>query len=226
MKTKLVIIGLLLFITGCSKNILIPSTYIEKYNKNVVLFVSEEYKFKDKNQFEYKFWSDDLNSSRYGGGNFQINNHRLLLEFTDESLTNPKSTSISKDTSIAGSSQNFYQVHVKTYSGINLASANIFLTNLNNEIIEGITTDMNGMTEISLSKRSTPDLLKVSLIGYEDIIFEINDNESLNLEVTLAKKVYGTRITNKRMEKRIKFKDNSVIIGGKEYQKVTVADNK
>lgn len=226
MKTKLVIIGLLLLIMGCSKSILIPSTYVEKHDKNVVLFVSEEYKFKDENKFEYKYWSDDLNSSRYGVGNFQINKRSLLLEFTDETLTNPKSTLISKDTSIADSSQNFYQVHVKTYSGINLAGVNFFLTNLNNKIIKGITTNMNGMAKLVLSKKSMPSLLKINALGYEDMIFEINDNESLNFEVTLAEKVYGTRITNKRMEKRIKFKVNSIIIDGKEYQRVTVADNK
>ena len=222
MKNKWMLIGLLI-ITGCSKNTLSPTTYVEKPDKNLVRFVSEEYKFKSGNKFEYTYSSDNLSSSEYGTGNFKIEKHRLLLEFTDEPWNRPKSTLISKETAIADSSQNFYQVHVKTYSGINLPGVTILLTNVDNDIISGTATDKNGMAEIKLLRRSHPTLLKVSFIEFEDIIYDIGHNNSFNFELTLAEK-YGTRITNKQMV-RIKIKHNSIIIDNKEYQKATVATN-
>jgi len=224
MKTKLVIIEMLVILTGCSKNILIPATYVEKHDKNVVRFVNEEYKFKKENKFEYKYWSDDLNSSRYGVGDYKLKKHRLILEFTDESLPKPKSSLIGKVISIADSSQNFYQVQVKTDTGINLPGVTILLINVNNEIITGTATNINGIAEFVFLKKSIPKLLKVSFIGYEDVDFELDHNESLYFEVTLAQKI-GTRIINKQTQKRIKIKNNRVLIDGKEYEKAVLVNN-
>ena len=108
MKTKLVVIGLLYIFIGCSKRVLIPATYVEKHDGPS--YVSEKYKFKRENKFEYTYSSDDLNSSRYGVGNYQLKKHRLLLEFTDEPLDRPKSALIRKEASVADSSEKFYRV--------------------------------------------------------------------------------------------------------------------
>jgi len=224
MKTKLVVTGLLYIFTGCSERVLIPATYVQKHDQPS--YVSEEYKFQRENRFEYKFFSDDLGSSKYGVGNYQVKEHRLILEFTDELLDRPRPVLIRKEASVADSSKKSYRVQVKTYSGDNLLGANVILTNKINEVIAGSTTDNNGAAEITLSQESTPAFLNVSFIGYEDMLLEVNPKQNLNFVVVLADKVYGARITNKRVEKKIKIKKASIMIDAKEYQNATVTENK
>ena len=56
------------------------------------------------------------------------------------------------------------------------------------------------------------------------MLLEVNPKENLNLVVMLADKVYGARITNNRLKKKIKIKKSSIMIDDKEY--ITIADNK
>ena len=224
MKTKLILIGLF-FLAGCAKNSLLPGTYVEKPDKNLAKFVTEEYQFKKANKFAYTFSSDDLGSSKYGIGNFKIDNQQLLLDFTDEPWTRPTSTLESREITPPDSSRNLYQVQVKTVSGIMLPGVTILVTNVNNDIIAGTATDKNGKAELSVSKKSNPAQLKNSYIGYEDIRYELAPNKSLSVQVSLAE-TYGTRITNKQMEKRIKIKHNGFVINGKEFVKAAQASYK
>jgi len=215
MKTKLILIGLF-FLAGCSKNSLLPGTYVEKPDKNLAKFVTEEYQFKKANKFAYTFSSDDLGSSKYGIGNFKIDNQQLLLEFTDEPWIMPTSTLVSQEITPPDSSRNLYQVQVKTTSGSMLPGVTILVTNVNNDIITGAATDINGRAELSVSKESNRARLQISYVEFEDIRYELAANKSLSVEVTLAE-TYGARIINKQVEKRIKIKHNGVVINGKEF---------
>jgi hypothetical protein len=196
---------------------LVPANYVQKHGKNEVPQVSEGYKFKKENKFEYIFWSDDLGSMKYGVGNFKVKQHQLLLEFTDEPLPRLKSALTSKKITSTDLTQNIYQVHVKTDTGTNLPGVNILLISVNNNILTGTATDSSGMAKLVLAKESIPNLLKVSFIGFEDLIFKIDQQESMYFNVTLAGK-YGARITDKQRIKRIKIKNNSIVIDQKEFE--------
>jgi len=196
---------------------LVPANYVQKFGKKAVPLEGEEYKFKSENKFEYIFWSDDLGSSKYGVGNYKVKQHQLLLEFTDEPLPRLKSTLTSKKNASTDLTQNFYQVHVKTDTGINLPGVTILLTNVNNDILTGAATDSQGMAKLVSAKESIPNLLKVSFVGFNDLTFEIDQQENMYFDVTLAGK-YGTRITDKQIKKRIKIKKNKIVIDQKEFK--------
>jgi len=225
MKTKLILIGFFFLLASCAKKGLLPATYVEKPVKNVAKFVTEEYQFKKANKFAYTFSSDDLGSSKYGIGNFKIKKNRLLLDFTDEPWTRPTSTLESQEIAPPDSSRNLYQVQVKTLSGIMLPGVTVLVTNVNNDIIAGAATNINGRAELNVSKESNPARLQISYVEFEDIKYELAAYKSLSVEVTLAE-TYGARIINKQVEKRIKIKHNGVVINGKEFVKAAQASYK
>jgi rRNA maturation protein Rpf1 len=222
MKIKLILIGLLALISACSKNTLILGTYVQKPDVKIIRWTNEEFKFLSENRFEYTYLSDDLTSSKHGAGIFKIKNDKLQMEFSNEPLESPKSVVISKEIQQADSSQNIFQIHVKTHKGVNLDGANIMLIDANQEGIFA-TTDLNGKAELKLPKESNPTLFKLSSLGFESMVYELPKNRNLSIEVTLSEN-FSTQITNKRMERKIKIKKDYIIIDGKEYQVSTFAN--
>lgn len=216
-KAKLISLLLGLTVTACSKQIPFPSTYVEKHADNVISFENTEYTFKTADEFEYSFFTDAVNYSKYGHGKYNIRGSRLQLSFSEELSDTIKSVVEGKQIFKTDSSRNVCQVHVKSFSGAPLGYVNVLIADSKNNILKHSVTDDNGNAEIILPNDSAPLSLKVSMIGLDNVTHEIDKNKSTRFEITIADRKLGSQIRGKQLTKRIKIRKNNLLIDGEEF---------
>ena len=221
MKFGLTIISLAFL--SCSREISFPVRYTEYHDPSVASFEDEEYIFKTADEFEYVFFTDAIDYSRYGYGNYLIENHRLILNFT-EKVVEPESTIESEEFSMADSSYNHYKVAVKSSSGMNLESVSVLLADSKGSYLKGIATDSSGTGKITLSKGNLPILLKIFSLGYDYLDYNITVDENRTFVATLVERNFGTRITNKQWKKSVRRRKDALIIDGKKFVKKPIAN--
>ncbi|MFA7301962.1 MAG: carboxypeptidase-like regulatory domain-containing protein [Candidatus Shapirobacteria bacterium] len=208
--------------TSCSEKILKPGIYEQTLRDGSFNSEYEQYRFNSDKTFEYYYFHDDIGQSKYGIGNYSISGNELLLEFNNDFIELSRVRLI--EISIDDNSNYRLQFYVQGMSGAKLLGANIQITNLDNEIIASTVADRQGYAEISLSDMIVPILVKVSVIGYQDLVYQINNQESIQLEIKLMED-YGAIIKNERFSRTIKIQRKSILIENKEFVKTTVANN-
>ena len=178
MKTTTALLGLVIF-AACSKNISFPATYAEKHDENVASFESERYIFKTANDFEYIFFTDAINYSKYGHGKYYVKNSKLILEFSNQPFDTLCSKIESRPVPLIDSSHIRYKIHVQSYSGENLELMNVRLLHVKNKKIEASAfTDSSGYAEMSIVKSRIPVTLRAINLGYDYLTYEITTDES------------------------------------------------
>ena len=155
------VIAFFVSLFSCSNRIPFPATYTDYHDPSVVSFVDKEYIFKTADRFEYIFFSDNIDNSRYGYGDYLIKGRKLVLNFTEE-VVEPESAIESKELPIADTSRNYYTIAVTSSLGMHLEDINVLLTDLKGNYLTGISTDSSGNAELTLPKGRTPVLLKFS----------------------------------------------------------------
>ncbi|MTI32577.1 hypothetical protein [Xanthovirga aplysinae] len=218
---NLKLLSFLLFFSNCTHKIITPGNYSEKFEKDIISFESEGYIFRDNGRFEYYFSSDMLSSSKYGAGNYMIKNNKLLLEFTDKLEPKVNSSGKARPILVEDTAQIHYQLEVVADTGESLPGANILLMDENRQLIAKQLSDLQGKAEFKLLKNQNPISLRVEFNGLEPFELNLEEEKSFHFNIKLVSKMkYGTQILKSQVNKKIRIKDNTLLINGKEFEKV------
>lgn len=66
---------------ACASTQLAVGTYTKTRGPGVILWAGHTVELLDNRAFAYSYWSDDISSSRYGRGTYQLKGTRLCLQF-------------------------------------------------------------------------------------------------------------------------------------------------
>lgn len=201
--------------SACSYDLTAPATYQEKFEKREIPQVFEVYNFQTNNQFKYKLFHDDLNSSKYGYGHYQIENRELILNFSSQPMDTLNSAIKIKE--INKTDTSFIQLKVHTISSQerNLLGVNVYIQ----KPAIGATTNQDGYAELKIAKNELPATLVISRLDYQNLKYEVDTDHNLSIKAKLAPQNFGFQIKGEVWKKKIKTGKNIIFIDGKKYAK-------
>ena len=210
-------------LTACSKNLYFPATYVEKQPENAILLEWERYTFRTASNFEYIFFTDAINYSKYGHGKYRVRNGKLTLAFSDQPFDTLRSEIKGRVIPSPDSSTVHYKLHIQSYSGENLELMGVRLLHVKNRKMEANAfTDSSGCAEMSLPSNLLPVTLEAVNLGYDRLTYRITDNESQFFEIKLAERNFGSQITDQRWKKRIKASEDQITVDGTTFVKEAI----
>lgn len=224
MRTTIALFGIAT-LTACSKNIYFPATYVEKQPEDAILLEWERYTFRTANDFEYFFFTDAINYSKYGHGKYRVKNGKLVLAFSDQPFDTLRSKIEGRVIPSSDSSTVHYKLHIRSYSGENLELMGVCLLHVKNRKMEtNVFTDSSGYAEMSLPSNLLPVTLEAVNLGYDRLTYRITSKESQFFEIKLAEKNFGSQITDQRWKKRIKASENQITVNETIFVKEAIID--
>lgn len=158
---------LLAGLAACAPGRLPSGTYVQAHRSGVIALEGRTLCLADDHTFAYVFWSDDLSSSRYGAGTYQLAGRRLRLIFA-ASLPVAASAQVQALATAPDNLVLAFEVRGRSAAGraVALPYAVVTAYDKANKLLTGASTDAQGRAKLRLPRGAQPQLLRAEGLGF------------------------------------------------------------
>ena len=158
---------LLAGLAACAPGRLPSGTYVQAHRGGAIALEGRTLCLAENHTFTYTFWSDDLSSSRYGAGTYQLVGRRLRLIFA-ASLPAAASAQVQALATAPDSLVLAFEVRGRSAAGRVVALPYVVVTAYDkaNKLIAAASTDAQGRAKFRLLRGTPPQLLRAECLGF------------------------------------------------------------
>ena len=158
---------LLAGLAACAPGRLPSGTYLQVHRGRVIALEGRTLSLADNLSFAYAFWSDDLSSSRYGVGTYQLVGRRLRLTFA----ASPPVAASAQVQALAIAPDGLeltFEVRGRSAARrvVALSYAVVTAYGKANNLLAGASTDAQGRAKLRLPRGTQPQLLRAECLGF------------------------------------------------------------